>query len=69
MNPLHTDLTYTTPAERRVAEHAATHARLVAGRHGWSYRTAIAALEHLEAHGAVRCVAARGRGWWALAGR
>jgi predicted Rossmann fold nucleotide-binding protein DprA/Smf involved in DNA uptake len=71
-----------TPAERRVAAHAVdalTHLRVLhrqgrtplhaahlAGRFGWAYRTAIAALEHLEASGAVRCVSRRGRAMWAL---
>jgi predicted Rossmann fold nucleotide-binding protein DprA/Smf involved in DNA uptake len=76
------DAAYMTPAERRVAAHAAdaltylrvldregqtpVHAASLAGRFGWAYRTAVAALECLEAAGAARCVSRRGRAMWAL---
>jgi predicted Rossmann fold nucleotide-binding protein DprA/Smf involved in DNA uptake len=76
------DAAYMTPAERQVAAHAADafthlrvlhrqgrtplHAAYLAGRFGWAYRTAIEALEHLEARGAARCVSQRGRAWWTL---
>jgi hypothetical protein len=77
------DAAYLTPAERRLterAEAALQWARLrareghgvfrvsrLAARHGWAYRTALAAVERLESVGAVHCVARRGRDWWALA--
>jgi hypothetical protein len=46
--------------------HSEDDAAHLAGRFGWAYRTAIAALEHLEASGAAMCVSRRGRAMWAL---
>jgi hypothetical protein len=79
---LDTDAAYLTPAERRLVERAAAalqwarlraregegvfRVSLLAARHGWAYRTAIAAVEQLEGLGAVQCVARRGRDWWTL---
>jgi hypothetical protein len=75
---------YTAAAERRLAERAdaalqwarlrrrqgeATFSvKVLAARQGWAYRTAVAAVEHLERLGAAVCVARRGRDVWALTG-